>query len=65
MGPGVFDYLTDDATVLEHGPLTQLAHQGKLAAYRHEGFWQNMDTLRDKNLLEDLWATGKAPWKTW
>lgn len=65
MEPGVFDYFSGDDCVLEQEPLMQLAHQGKLAAYRHDGFWQNMDTLRDKNYLEGLWAGPKAPWKIW
>ncbi len=63
--PGVFDYLTDDDTILEREPLERLAAEGQLMAYRHEGFWQPMDTIREKQLLEQLWASGKAPWKTW
>lgn len=63
--PGVFNYLDGDETVLEHEPLGRLAAEGELAAYRHEGFWQPMDTLREKQLLETLWVQGKAPWKTW
>lgn len=63
--PGVFDYLEDDATVLERSPLERLAADGQLAAYRHEGFWQPMDTLRDKLALEESWASGSAPWKVW
>lgn len=63
--PDVFDMIDGDATVWESEPMTQLAHANQLAAYRHGGFWQNMDTLRDKNLLEDLWASGRAPWKVW
>ncbi len=59
------EYIADDATVWEAEPLTRLAHDGRLAAYRHEGFWQNMDTLRDKVYLEELWASGRAPWKIW
>lgn len=59
------DYLTDDAAVLEREPLERVAAAGQLMAYRHEGFWQPMDTLREKELLESLWASGKAPWKTW
>lgn len=65
MEPEVFDYFSGDETVLEQEPLMQLAHQGKLTAYRHDSFWQNMDTLRDKNYLENLWASTKAPWKIW
>lgn len=63
--PGVFDYLTDDATTLERGPLEELAKDKQLCAFRHEGFWQPMDTLREKQQLEDLWQKGKAPWATW
>jgi glucose-1-phosphate cytidylyltransferase len=63
--PGVFDYLIDDDTSLEAHTLEHLARDGQLAAYRHEGFWQCMDTLRDKHLLENLWQSGNAPWKTW
>jgi glucose-1-phosphate cytidylyltransferase len=62
--PGVFDYLDCDS-VLEREPLERLAADGQLMAYRHSGFWQPMDTLRDKELLEKLWSTGKAPWKIW
>jgi len=62
--PGVFDYLQGDSTVLEKGPLDRLAHDGQLMAYQHTGFWQPMDTLRDKQLLESLWESGEAPWKT-
>jgi NDP-sugar pyrophosphorylase family protein len=51
--------------VWETGPLEQLAHEGQLGAYRHRGFWLPMDTLRDKMVLEELWASGKAPWKVW
>ncbi len=57
------DYITDDTTVWENEPLRKLAHQGQLSAYRHEGFWQPMDTLRDKHYLEELWETGQAPGK--
>jgi glucose-1-phosphate cytidylyltransferase len=63
--PKVLDYLTDDSTVWEQEPLMQLAEEGQLMAYEHQGFWQPMDTLRDKNHLEELWQSGKAPWKTW
>ncbi|WP_078063050.1 glucose-1-phosphate cytidylyltransferase [Solirubrum puertoriconensis] len=63
--PGVFDYIENDSTVWEKAPLEHLAAEGKLAAYRHTGFWQPMDTLRDKNLLEDLWQRGTAAWKVW
>lgn len=63
--PKVLDYIEDDQIVLEREPMERLAHTGQLSAYRHHGFWQPMDTLRDKNHLEELWASGKAPWKTW
>lgn len=62
---GVFDYIEGDRTVWEAEPLQQLAAAAQLSAYRHHGFWQAMDTLRDKNHLEELWATGQAPWKIW
>lgn len=62
---GVFDYLKDDSTVFELDPMRNLAHDSQLHAYRHSGFWQPMDTLRDKQLLEELWKSGKAPWKIW
>lgn len=60
--PEVIDYIESDNTVWERAPLEKIASEGKLAAYRHLGFWQPMDTLRDKHLLEDLWQSGKAPW---
>jgi glucose-1-phosphate cytidylyltransferase len=59
------DYIKDDSTVWEREPLEELAHHGELAAYKHNGFWHPMDTLRDKNTLEKLWESGKAPWKVW
>ncbi len=62
---GIMDYLTDDTTILEKGPLNTLATQGQLVAYPHHGFWQCMDTLRDKELLESLLKSGNAPWKVW
>ena len=65
LNPSVLDLLEDDSTIWEQGPLNSLAGQGELMAYEHEGFWQPMDTLRDKVLLEELWASGKAPWKQW
>lgn len=61
----IFDYIKNDSTVLERQPLENLAKNGQLGAYKHSGFWQPMDTLREKNLLEELWASGKAPWKIW
>lgn len=63
--PEIFDLIDDDETTLEREPLETLASEGKLGAYMHDGFWQCMDTLRDKTLLEDLWAKGQAPWKKW
>ena len=63
--PAVFDYIDGDETQWEREPLERLARDGQLVAYRHPSFWQCMDTLRDKRLLEDLWASGNAPWKTW
>ncbi|MEI7691564.1 MAG: glucose-1-phosphate cytidylyltransferase [Actinomycetes bacterium] len=63
--PGIGAYLADDETVWEQEPMRKLADDGQLAAYRHEGFWQAMDTLRERNQLEDLWATGEAPWRAW
>lgn len=63
--PQVFDYLEGDQTVFEREPLERLASEGQLMSYQHEGFWQCMDTMREKMLLEKLWATGDAPWKTW
>jgi glucose-1-phosphate cytidylyltransferase len=65
LSPKVIDHLRDDTTVWEREPLEELAASGQLAAYRHSGFWQPMDTLRDKNYLEELWSSGKAPWKVW
>jgi glucose-1-phosphate cytidylyltransferase len=63
--PGVFDYIEGDKTVWEQEPMERLARANKLAAYRHSGFWHPMDTLRDKMVLEELWASGDAPWKVW
>lgn len=63
--PGIFDYLSCDEDSLESDGLEKVAADGQLAAYRHDGFWQCMDTLRDKNRLESLWQQGNAPWKTW
>jgi glucose-1-phosphate cytidylyltransferase len=62
--PGVFDYIAGDDTQFEKEPLEQLARDGELMAFRHEGFWQCMDTIRDRQLLEDLWSTD-PPWKVW
>jgi len=65
LSPRVLDLLDNDQTVWEQAPLTQLAEQGDLMAFEHEGFWQPMDTLRDKQKLEELWEHGQAPWKIW
>jgi glucose-1-phosphate cytidylyltransferase len=65
LSPRVFDYLADDRTVWEQEPLARLAGEGQLMAFEHHGFWQPMDTLRDKQHLEELWASGRAPWKVW
>jgi glucose-1-phosphate cytidylyltransferase len=65
LSPKVFDYIEGDDTVWERGPLERLARERQLSAFVHEGFWQPMDTLRDKNLLESLWQSGHAPWKVW
>ncbi|MEZ5955154.1 MAG: glucose-1-phosphate cytidylyltransferase [Hyphomonas sp.] len=63
--PAVFDVIDDELTVWEQQPLNRLVEQGQLASFIHRGFWQSMDTLRDRNVLEQRWATGKAPWKIW
>lgn len=63
--PGVFDYLSGDATVLEKKPLENLARDGQLMAYKHDGFWMCMDTLRDKRALSAMWEQGRASWKVW
>lgn len=65
LSPKVLDLISGDETHWERGPMESLARDGKLSAYRHDGFWQPMDTLRDKQNLEELWSTGKAPWKIW
>jgi glucose-1-phosphate cytidylyltransferase len=65
LSTSVLDYVKDDTTVWEREPLERLAGEGQLSAFRHHGFWQPMDTLRDKQHLEELWQSGKAPWKTW
>ena len=59
------DYIDGDPTIWEREPIERLAHDGELMAYRHLGFWSCMDTLKEKNMLEELWASGEAPWKTW
>ena len=63
--PDIFGYLDSDQTVLEREPLEALAREGQLASYAHNGFWQPMDTLRDKNILEERWSNNDAPWKLW
>lgn len=65
LSPDVLELLQDDHTIWEREPLEKLASKGQLSAYQHHGFWQPMDTLRDRNLLERLWEEGKAPWKVW
>ena len=65
MNPEVFDYIEGDSTVFEKEPLENLAKNGELMAYHHTGFWKCMDTQRDKMQLEEMWASGNAPWKTW
>ena len=61
--PSIFEYLDDDATILERSPLECIARDGQLQAYLHDGYWQSMDTLRDKQALEELWSSGNAPWR--
>jgi glucose-1-phosphate cytidylyltransferase len=65
LDPKVLDYVSDDSSVWERDPLEGLARDGQLSAFRHDGFWQPMDTLRDKHYLEELWQKGEAPWKVW
>ena len=65
LSPKVIDLIKDDATVWEQEPMEILAKQGEVSAFEHNGFWQPMDTLRDKNYLEELWLTNEAPWKVW
>ena len=65
LSPKVLDYIDGDQSSWEAAPLTKLAQIGEMMAFEHQGFWQPMDTLRDKNHLEELWASGKAPWKNW
>ncbi|WP_428311605.1 glucose-1-phosphate cytidylyltransferase [Hydrocarboniphaga sp.] len=65
LSPKVIDLIEEDSTIWERKPLEQLAADGELMAYKHPGFWQPMDTLRDKQHLEELWQSGKAPWKSW
>jgi len=63
--PEIFDYIENDTIVWEREPMEHLAHDGKLAAYKHEKYWQSMDSLRDKNVLEEIWSSGNPPWKKW
>ena len=63
--PEVLDYIEGDATIWERAPLERLARDGQLSAFKHDGFWSAVDTLRDKNHLEEIWASGAAPWKIW
>ena len=65
LSPRIGDYIDGDATVFEQEPLRRLAHEGQLSVYEHDGFWQPMDTMRDKGQLEELWQSGRAPWKVW
>jgi glucose-1-phosphate cytidylyltransferase len=65
LSPNVFDYIKDDSTLWEREPMERLALEGQFSAYFHKGFWQPMDTIRDRDLLEGLWKEGTAPWKTW
>ena len=65
LSPKVIDYIETDETMWERDPMQRLTHEGHLSAYHHSGFWHSMDTLRDKNRLEELWNSGQAPWKTW
>jgi len=65
LSPKVIDYISDDETVWEESPMENLAKESQIAAYRHDGFWQPMDTLRDKNFLDKLWSNNEAPWKIW
>lgn len=63
--PNIFDYINGDSTVFEKEPLEQIAKEGQLAAYKHDGFWQCMDTKREKDKLDEMWNEGRAPWKVW
>ena len=65
LSPQVFDYIDNESTIWENEPLEKLASEGQLSAYQHRGFWQPMDTLRDKAQLNELWESGKAPWEIW
>jgi glucose-1-phosphate cytidylyltransferase len=65
LSPKVADYIDGDDTAWERGPLDRLAKDGQLSVYRHGGFWQPMDTLRDRTVLEGMWNSGAAPWRVW
>ncbi|MNP52167.1 Glucose-1-phosphate cytidylyltransferase [compost metagenome] len=65
LNPEVFDYIKDDSTVFEQEPLENMSRNGQVMAYKHEGFWQCMDTQRDKKKLEELWLNNQAPWRIW
>ena len=65
LNPKIFDYLEDDTTVFEQGPMRRLAAEGELKSFYHDGFWQCMDTQREMKKLESLWQSGRAPWKIW
>lgn len=65
LNPAVIDYIQKDSTIWEHGPMEKLAGEGQLMSYFHDGFWQPMDTLRDRSRLEEAWTSGRAPWKVW
>jgi len=65
LSPKVGEYLKDDTTVWEREPMESLAREGNVSAFKHEGFWHPMDTMYDKSVLENHWASGKAPWKVW
>ena len=63
--PEIFDYIAGDETSFEWEPMQKLASEGQLMAFQHDGFFQPMDTIRERNILEELWSSGKAPWKVW
>ena len=65
LSPKVLDFIDGDQSIWEGKPLGSIAQSGEMMAFEHHGFWQPMDTLRDKNLLEELWVSGNAPWKVW
>ena len=65
LNPSVLELIEDDSTIWEQEPLIRLAEMGQLNSFMHDGFWRPMDTLRDKNVLEDLWINKQAPWKNW